>query len=820
MPRLLFLLHAICFMTMGLYSHAAVLSGRLTSSTGEALPFANVYVVGTSVGTTTNELGYYQLELKAGDYKVAFQFIGYKKQVKDVSISDTPITLNVVLEAEQMQLHEVVVSGAEDPAYPIMRKAIAKRDYYYNLVHNFKCMAYVKGLQRIVSAPDKVFGQVVNFDGTLDSNNAGIIYLSETVSELLVEKPDKIKETVISSKVSGDSKAFSWNRSADFATFDFYTETQRIDFLSERVFISPLADNAFMYYKFKLEGFFEQDGKLINKIKVTPKRKSDPVYEGYIYIVEDDWSIHSLDLFLTKETQINYLDTLNFKYTYFPYQDSIWIPLSQNFSFKFNLFNIKAEGYFVSIYRGYDVNIDIPPKTFSNEILSITQESNERDSTYWDSIRPVPLTPDEVKDYDRKDSLEVLKGSKSYLDSMTRASNRIDPLDIVTGYTYRNYYKKISIEMTELLNIVQYNTVEGWNLKLGFDMYKEFEKRRLLKFSPIVRYGFSNTHLNMKADVQYFYNRVKYGYIEVSGGQYVYQYNKAEPITELQNSFYSLFIERNYMKIFEERFIEVTHRIEVANGLIFWAGVHYGRRFPLQNTTRGKITDVKNRHFTSNTPDNAEFQNSVPGEHDAAIFTIQLRYRPGQKYISRPDMKILMDSKFPTFTVIYRKAIPGIIKSTLNFDLLMGSIRYDIPMKIFGTSQFLLKGGGFLNNNVVAFQDRVHFYYNQTVFDLHNFDGFQMLPYYTSATDNWFAEGHYEHHFDGFFFNKIPGIRKLKWQLVAGAHFLYTPEFKDHTEIAVGVENIFRIFRVDFVTAFDGLGTRFGGRVGLTFNNF
>ena len=188
------------------------------------------------------------------------------------------------MEAENVKISEIVVKANEDPAYEIMRKAIAAREKHYNEVHDYNCQTYVKGLQRIISAPKKVLGFTVNFDGSLDSNNAGIIYLSESVSDLTFRKPDDVKEVMISSKVSGKTRSFSWNRAADFIQFDFYKNQFPIEILSDQPFISPLANNAMGYYKYHLEGAHFEDDKMIYKIEVKPKAGA-VLYSRAIFIL-------------------------------------------------------------------------------------------------------------------------------------------------------------------------------------------------------------------------------------------------------------------------------------------------------------------------------------------------------------------------------------------------------------------------------------------------------------------------------------------------------------------------------------------------------
>ena len=368
--------------------------------------------------------------------------------------------------------------------------------------------------------------------------------------------------------------------------------------------------------------------------------------------------------------------------------------------------------------------------------------------------------------------------------------------------------------------MLQYNTIEGWNLRLGADLYKEFDKGRMLYFNPVFRYGTSNGHFNAHGLVRYHYDRKRFGYVDIAGGQYVYQYNRDEPISELANSFQTLFLEENFFKAFEERYIKVAHRVELFNGFFLWTSMRYGRRYPLSNTSYTSI-NIKGRELTSNVPENEDITSAADlVTHDAVVFNVKVRYRPGQKYMSRPDRKIILDTKWPTMSVEYTKSIPGLFKSTLNYDLLQGSIGQAIKLGLFGTIQYKIMGGIFLNNERVDFQDYAHFYYNRTFIGQHHMEGFQLLDYYKSATNEWYGEGHVEHHFNGFFFNKIPGLRKLRWQLVAGGHILYTPEFGTHAEYSIGIESIFRVIRIDFVNSYGNDGIRFGGVIAIVLNGF
>jgi hypothetical protein len=248
----------------------------------------------------------------------------------------------------------------------------------------------------------------------LDSNRSGIIYLSESESKLSFIQPDNFREEMISSKVSGSNRAFSFNRASDMKV-NFYENLQNWEGLSNRPIISPLADNGLFYYQYKYLGSAIENGEAVNKIQVIPRRKSDPVFRGYIYILENSWRIHSVDLFLTKEANINFVDTLKINQQFIPVGNKNWMPASVKFDFTGGVFGFRFGGYFMAIYKNYDLNPALNRKDFA-EVLLITKGVNKKDSSYWAQARPIPLTLEEKADYRKKDTLAAKRESKPYLD--------------------------------------------------------------------------------------------------------------------------------------------------------------------------------------------------------------------------------------------------------------------------------------------------------------------------------------------------------------------------------------------------------------------
>jgi hypothetical protein len=764
------------------------------------LPFATLHIKNTTSGTTSNVEGFYSIDLPPGTYNLIFQYVGYKSENIIIQLETNPVELNVILQPEVFQLKEVVVkAGGEDPAYEIIRNTIKNRKRYLNEVEAYTCDVYIKGLQRLDQAPATILGIPVNLD-------TGIVYLSESISKFSYRQPDKIREEMISSKVSGDNKAFSYNQASEMM-FSIYEKLIQVEGLNDRGFISPIANNAFSYYNYALDGSIEEDGFIIYKISVSPKRKNDPVFTGKIYIVEDSWRVHSLDFLLTKDNQIEFVDSLTVKQVYAQVEaadknSKPWMMLSQHFNFTFRAFGFVGNGYFIGIHSDYNLNPDFPARFFSNEILTITEESNKQDSAYWKKVRPVPLTAIEEKDYQEKDSISILKESRPYLDSLDRKFNRLKAAQLLfTGYINRNSFKKKNIIFDPIIRVLQYNIVEGFSPNIKVQYLKNYENRSFFRITPAVRYGFSNERLNAQLEALYYYNPLNFSFGAISFGRFIEQYNDSEPIHPFLNSMYTLLAEQNFMKLYGKNFIGYRHRVEIHNGIMATAKLEYSDRQPLENTTGQTLVEYPDTRFTSNFPDNVRLENTYFERHRAFTAGLNIRFRFAQKYISRPHQKVVVENKYPTVTLNYKKGIPRVFGSLTDFDMISLNVAHDLNLKLMGSSQFSVTGGTYARRNKMAFIDFNHFNGNRTLLRTGN-NHFQLLDYYLFSTDRSWVEGHFEHHFNGFIFNLIPLVRKLGWQAILGVNYLYTTELPHYMELGFGIEHIFKIGRIEYYTNF------------------
>lgn len=799
----LFLTLALFILTITtLFAQQFKLSGSIKDTEGQPVSFASVYLKNTTKGTSANIDGFYRLAIDQGSFTIVYKAIGYKAIEKEITISGD-VSENIILSPEAYTLTGVTISAnAEDPAYAIIRQAIKNRKAHLKEVPAYTSNVYIKGVQKLVGAPKKVFGRDVQKMLDLDTNRKGILYLSESTSTFAFQRPDKIHEEMISSKIAGRNNAFSFNKASDLI-INFYENILLEDKLSSRGFVSPISDNAFLYYRYKLLGVNTENGITVNKIQLIPRRDHDPVFRGIIYISDDSWHLVNAEVYLTKNTGINLLDTLNITQQFLKVENT-YMPSNINFRFNGNVFGFKFEGYYIGVYSNYNIRPDFPKNYFTGEILKISRAVNKKDSLFWLNNRPIPLTQEESRDYVRKDSIAVLKTSKQYLDSLERVNNKFGLVKLaVTGYTINNRFERKYYKFDPLYRSIFYNTVEGFALKYGVTYTKGLQDRSYYNIRPEARYGFSNKTLTGSLTANYYYNPVKRANISFSAGSGIYDLNNYGSMSLLGNSINSLFFETNFSKFYKKEFVNVGTTKELANGLQATLGLDYSRNTNLVNTTHFKVKDLKGEEFTSNNPFTPETEIPLFPTYKALTLNATLNYTIGQQFITRPDGKFYQPSKYPVIELSYKKGIHNVLSSDVNYDLVSLEVSQNrISSGLWGYSSFVASVGKFLNNDKVFYPEFKHFRGNNSLFSTPDLRKFLFLDFYIFSTDREYLEAHFEHNFSGLLTNKVPLLRKLKLEELVGASYLSQPLKRNYTEFYFGLQRL--IFRAAYGFAYDG----------------
>ncbi|MCW3087710.1 MAG: CarboxypepD reg-like protein, partial [Sediminibacterium sp.] len=322
---------------------------------------------------------------------------------------------------------------------------------------------------------------------------------------------------------------------------------------------------------------------------------------------------------------------------------------------------------------------------------------------------------------------------------------------------------------------------------------------------------FGNHHVNPSLNAVYTFGKRYIHTLSIAGGKRVFQYNPGA-ISERLNSLYTLLSEANYMKIYEADFFRLGYSTGLGSGLNLAGSFQFQNRRALTNLVDpARWKDVSGREFTPNYPQPNEAGGYMPN-HQAAMLTVGVVWRPGADYIEFPDRKISIGSKYPTMTASITKGIHGLFGSDVDYTKWRFGISDELNLKMGGQFNYNITVGGFLDAARTFVPDQQHYLGNQTLFASPSLNGFQLAPYYQySNTAGFQAVGHAEYHLNGLLSNKIPGFKKLNWFFVGGANMLYTSEGTHYYEGVIGIENILKTIRVDFVQGFEKGGGKPSG---------
>ncbi|WP_207424061.1 DUF5686 and carboxypeptidase regulatory-like domain-containing protein [Desertivirga brevis] len=758
--------------------------GTITDIKGNTIPFASIYLKGTNISSMANDAGRYSLRIDTGHHTLLFRYVGYKEAERELYIT-SPDTINIILKPDVYELKAVMIGKHDDPSYAMIKKVMANRKYLRQ-IPSYSCEVYTKGVQKLVDAPKRLLGQDVKQTLNLDSNRRGIIYQSETKSKFYFNYPH-VKEEMLASKVAGDKEGFSFNRALDLQV-NLYQNLIQWKAWGNQSFVSPVADFAFNYYNFKLLGTSNIEGREIHKIEISPKHKYDPAFKGYLYLVGGSWRIYSVDLLLTRDARINFVDTLRISQQFRLVDNEYWLPSDITFKFSGRVLGFSFSGYFTGLYSNYVTNPAFGHDVFTDEILHIPNDVNKKDSEWWEENRPVPLSEEEDWNYAVKDSLEELQRSKAYVDSIQRVRNRFNPIKYTfAGYTINNFSKRSSWYFYPLNRTLFYNTTEGWGADLKMRYMRQFSFKRSLEFEPNARYSSNNKLLNLNAEITYRTDTLMHESFTIKGGSDFLDLNNRGTVNLFYNSLTSLFEGKNYLRQYKANFLSFSAQREITDGLMVTGGIEMARRFPIRNS--------------ANDSSFADFNRLYPGDNlfpasNAFSFETKLSYTYGQHYTRRPDGKIYEPARYPTLKLTYRKGIKGVINSAVDYDFASADLYQDkLKTGLMGYSSFYLSAGKFFSSKSLYFPDLRHFTGNQTAVYNPLFPNFHFLDYYSYATNNSYLEAHYEHNFAGAVLKKVPLLRRLNLEEIVGGAYLTQP-LKDYKEVYIGIQRL--IFRFDY----------------------
>jgi hypothetical protein len=878
---------------------AQVLKGTIKNTAGEPLAYSTVYIRELQQGTTTNTKGNYEIRLPDGKYTVIFQSLGFAPDIREITIFKNIVNINITLQVQYYEIPEVrITATGEDPAYGIMRKVIGLAPYYLNQVSSYKAEVYLKG-NLVINKIPKLLQKAMKVEARDEGGNsvsstkmkAGDSYLMESVNELEFHAPDKYIQKVLSFQSTFPAQGNEISP-MDFIQASFYQP------VIADMAISPLSPEAFFHYNFKYLGSSSQGNFMVNKIQVLPKRKSQQLFEGTLFIIEDLWCLHSIDL-----ANENIAGKVRIQQVFIPVKDDIWMPVSHKFEIAISIMGVKADAGYGSSIKYSNVNPNTALKKPQNisvfssgkvlaqntpadtsktktrkqidKILTkkeltnrdmmklsglldkeskdvrsdsskksleikesvthiIEKDASKKDSAYWAEIRPIPLSEAENKSFRLRDSIKTtLLLKKGNADSTKKEGKEKSMFikavrEIGLGHTWSDTsgFRFENNGLIKLRNL-SYNTVDGFVYGMNFRFSNRWKKGDAISLSPEVRYAFSRQQLMASLVGNYRLRGLSQRYILFSAGKTSRDINKNGGIDPLLNSVSTLFLKRNYMKLYESSYLTTGFNTEIVNGLNANISLSFEDRRILSNTTDFSIIR-SSREFSENIPDNQflnkpiETFNLLQSQRHANL-SVQITYTPRQKYRVYKEAKYSMGSDWPTFTFIWKHGVNEFTKSASpwkHFDMIRIGASKRKEIGAFGEFYWLVRGGGFLNNKNVPFLDYFHFNTQQLPVLLNSSREAFMLPaYYSLSTPEFYTEGHVKYTTPYLLLKLLPGLSNTLIRENLSASVLWSRYQKCYTEIGYSLSEVFFLGELGVYAGFDNYSFKsIGAKLVLKFN--
>lgn len=702
---------------------------------------------------------------------------GYKTYVSVVILQKETASQQVLLEESEHTIEGVnITSKRKDQSRDIIRMVIERKDALQKAVGAYSFEAYIKANEiRELPKPNP---QKVKKD-TAALNAAAFSQFAEVLLKVSKAYPDKIKEERVGLNIKGDKRDFYY-LSCTEGDYNFYANLIRIPSLSIATFLSPLSRSGLLVYRYKYIGLEFDQGLWLHHIQFKPSKTSNALVEGEVWIQDEVFAIRKMRAAFPNH-QTPEFSAFEATVTYDHIRQKIWLPVQ--YDFKYQKSADKRKGNTVVKFDHYNIDTIFSRSFFNTELSATSDSAYYRDSSFWKEVRPVPLSNEEIRVIRYKDSIYELTHSDQYRDSVERKNNKITFLKIAwAGQGHNNWRKEKSLEFPAIVSLIEPVNVGGVRLSMNGRYSKVFRDKRSLLIFPNISYGFLNKDVRGTLKVFHLYDPFKRSSIAMEVGRRVSN-------LFWEDSYINLLMRNGY---YLKDNLTLTHRTELLNGLYLQNSLEFGIRRSMAGYKFYSFFDTLMRKANEQETENIPIDFKT---YNAFFYEMELSYTPFQMYMREPRQKVILGSKYPTFYTKWRKGIPGVLGSKVNYDYLEIGARQELSLGTLGISTYNLMYGNFLNEKNIEAADYKRIAQGNPGIFYNPMNSFQSMDS-TFALFKGFAEGHLRHEFNGSIINKIPYARYLKLYESAGVSMLYAPERNlIYAEVWVGLEKELTLFQ-------------------------
>lgn len=764
---------SVLFLSNITFSQEFEVSGTIKDSkTNKPLEFVTVKVADTTFGTTADQDGKYFIKLKQGDYRLIFSYIGYNTDSAYVYVGDKDIKREIYLKPSELLTETIEVYG-EDPAYEIIRKAIQYKKEFKRELNEYEYDAYSKFVIR--SNRSEIPKSEIPKDSS-GEREMGIFGILESETKGYFKKPDLEKQIVVAKKETA-------NIVRGFALpliVNFYDEN--LDF-NEFKIPTPLSDDAFSDYEYRLIGTTSMDSLRIFKIEVINITNTRPLLYGTIYIADSLFSLMRVDLTTNDAAKPVGINKIIFDQKFSSYANNkkknfFWMPTDVHIYAEGSFMGlIKFEADVFTIVSDYQLNKKAPKGIFDEFVIKVMPNA-KKDSAYWAKNELIKNTTEEKKAYKE---IEIQDKKKDK--------------EISFGLTSLNYGRYLS---TNPLTYYYFNRVSGNTLNFNLNY-----RAKLNRYNASANFGYGFSDKKTKYQLSYTQRFLKDKSLVLRGSVF----RSLEPLS--YPNFFGLSVFYNTLKaLFFKKdnldyFYSDGYSLGVNYNVIPQLGIGLSYSQEKQNTA------TKNTNFSIFKPDAQYISNTPINDAFQRLVGINFRIDPNKFSAidwGDGDISRFKDSHFPQLTL-------GVVYSGKNLSSTYEYKKYSaiILGKNYVNSllNFRYRLGFEYASGSVPYQSLLYFRSNTGTLDSPL--GFTALKYQEFLGDQIFYFN-FENNFGKLVWGNIPVLKNfnLIGLFSMGRNFISTSNFnlaasKNFTisdgvymEAGFGISRILDIFRLDF----------------------
>jgi Family of unknown function (DUF5686)/CarboxypepD_reg-like domain len=796
-----------------------LIEGRVfDAKTREPVAFANIFIKGTTIGASTDDTGYYKLVLPKLYDSLSVAFLGYSDVTKNIEAKARQFIV-FELGTNENELFETVIYADKESLEDYLIRMILEhkpKNDRKNL-QNYQYASYNKVEIDIKNISDKTQNRKLfkpfnfifdNIDSTSEEEPFLPMMLSETISKVYYSNQlNKKREVIEASKISGvNDETFSEFLGSTYTEYNIYDNAYSILY---KEFISPIAANCKLFYKYRVIDTLILDNVVHYRMEFQPRGQGSNTFFGYFVVSENNFAIKSIRLNMARHVNINFVRRLEMIQDFEFANGQFWMLNDDNMVVEFEPFKNKPSVVIRknASYRDFSIN-DRTIDSMVDHLYETVQipEDAAKDPAYWDTSRFVPLSKSQSAVYHMIDTLKTLKAYKSYVE--------------IFNLVIYGYLKTGPVEFGSISSFISYNALEGWRFKFGMQSNSKLCDWAHIKWH--VAYGIRDKAWKGGTSASFLIGKRPRQLITAS---YLHDVSKTRRTSELlsyDNLINNLILRKVPQRLLLASEAKLKYEIEWKKG--------YSADITIQNR-RIQPKLVPYQYLQPNSESGTDTLTTL-NETELVFHT---RLAIGEDFLNSNSIfrKSLDGWTVPTLQLEYVLGVKGFLKSQFPYHKITLLFSDIIPVRPIGRLEMKFQAGKVFGN-VPFFLSEVHdgnqtFMYTPVAFTLMN-----DYEFYSDQYVQWI----FIHHFDGFFFNKIPGIRKLKireyvdfrgvWGNVTAANKernalnpIREVGRTPYLELGFGFENILKIFKFGFewrLTHRVSTAPKWGFLFGLEFN--